>query len=123
MTADCRFKGQPHACDCKKGACQDDEKIPHLNIYGITADNFEPFRPSDWASRLAGLLCLMEGNRLHYSSCLTVVRFAHGTPGLRVSSRLVDGAPVLFKQVMDFATDNNLVTLWVDHWPANPFYA
>ncbi len=83
-------------------------------IQGITADG-EPFRPSDWAERLAGAMACFRpesvqggiGAFIGYSP-LCVPRVINGVKCVIVSEALRDIEPMAWDFVMNFARDNRL---------------
>lgn len=81
-------------------------------IQGITS-NGRPFRPSDWAERLAGALSSFRpkgsgiGAHIGYSP-LCVPRVIEGVKCVIVSEALRDVEPMAWDFVMSFARDNDL---------------
>lgn len=85
-----------------------------LVILGVTTEG-KPFRPSDWAERLAGAMSAFRPRRAGAQDHLTyspyVVPSARG--GIKcviVDPRLQDIEPMAWKFVISFAADNDLVT-------------
>jgi len=83
-----------------------------LFILGITRDG-KPFRPSDWAERLAGVMSSFRpggaqpGSHLSYSPwCIPTV--VNGTKAVVVNSELRGLEPMAWDFVMNFARDNGL---------------
>ena len=83
-------------------------------IQGITQDG-RTFRPSDWAERLAGVMCsfrpggAVPGSHLSYSPwCIPTV--VNGVKCVVVSRALRDYDPMAWDFVINFARDNNLQT-------------
>jgi hypothetical protein len=81
-------------------------------IQGITQDG-RTFRPSDWAERLAGVMCSFRpggpqpGSHLSYSPwCVPTV--INGIKCVVVRSELRDAEVMAWDFVMNFARDNNL---------------
>lgn len=78
-------------------------------IQGMTLDD-KPFRPSDWAERLCGVMAAFGGDhRMQYSPYVHPVTAA----GLRcvvVDVRLEEIEPMAYRFVLSFATDNELKT-------------
>lgn len=75
-------------------------------ILGITPDG-RPFRPSDWAERLCGVLAYYKNGRWVYSNhAHPVIR--QGQMGILVETILNDINPNAYKFIMDFACDNSL---------------
>jgi hypothetical protein len=83
-------------------------------IQGITPDG-QPFRPSDWAERLAGAMSCFRpdgvqggiGSFIGYSP-LCVPRVINGVKCVIVSDALRDIEPMAWDFVMNFARDNQL---------------
>ena len=83
-------------------------------IQGITLDG-KPFRPSDWAERLAGAMSCFRpdgvrggiGSFIGYSP-LCVPRLINGVKCVIVSEALRDVEPMAWDFVMNFARDNQL---------------
>lgn len=75
-------------------------------IKGMTP-NGQPFRPSDWAERMAGNLSTFKKQRIHYSPLLYPTR-EQECGCLLVDLSLEETHPELFKQIMDFARLNQL---------------
>ncbi len=75
-------------------------------ILGITPDG-RPFRPSDWAERLCGVLAYYKNGRWVYSNhAHPVIR--QDQMGILVETILNDINPNAYKFIMDFACDNSL---------------
>ena len=81
-------------------------------IQGITLAG-KTFRPSDWAERLAGVMCSFRpggpqpGSHLRYSPwCVPTV--INGTKCVVVNRALRDYEPMAWDFVMNFARDNDL---------------
>ena len=81
-------------------------------IQGTTEDG-KPFRPSDWAERLAGAMSqfrpggVQPGSHLSYSPwCVPTV--IGGTKCVVVNFELRDCEPMAWDFVMNFARDNDL---------------
>ena len=84
-------------------------------IQGVTLAG-KPFRPSDWAERLAGALSSFRprnarriGAHIGYSP-LCVPRIVGGVKCVIVSEALRDVEPMAWDFVMNFARDNDLQT-------------
>lgn len=76
-------------------------------IQGITA-NGRPFRPSDWAERLAGVAsCVGCDNRLNFSDKVRPVTRG-GVRCVVVDRSLEQEDPRLFRFLLDFARQNGL---------------
>jgi hypothetical protein len=79
-------------------------------IRGITSQG-RPFRPSDWADRLASVLSHVgHDNRLRYSTQLCPVT-RDGVRCVIVQRILETEDPRVFKFLLDFARDNDLEVL------------
>ena len=94
----------------------DPEPPSELIIKGLTRDG-DPFRPSDWAERLCGVLAMYRpgfvatrGPVYGYSPYAQPTMVA-GIRCVIVDSRLRDLEPRAWDFVMSFALDNDLVTL------------
>jgi len=85
-----------------------------FKIQGITREG-KPFRPSDWAERLAGALSSFQpagagiGAHIGYSP-YCVPRVVGGVKCVVVDEALRSLEPMALDFVMNFARDNNLVT-------------
>lgn len=82
-------------------------------IQGITSDG-RPFRPSDWAERLCGVMACFrpEGSggphaHLQYSPYVRPVVLA-GVKSVVVNEELREVEPLAYHFVVDFAKDNDL---------------
>ena len=84
-------------------------EIVEFVIQGVTLDG-KPFRPSDWAERLCGVMSAFGGDhRMQYSPYVHPVTAA----GLRcvvVDVRLEEIEPMAYRFLLSFATDNGLKT-------------
>lgn len=85
-----------------------------LVILGITTEG-KPFRPSDWAERLAGVMSAFRPRRSGGQDHLTYSPYVvpserGGVKCVIVDPRLKDIEPMAYKFVVNFATDNDLVT-------------
>ncbi len=81
-------------------------------IQGITQDG-KTFRPSDWAERLAGVMCQFRpggaqpGSHLSYSPwCVPTT--LDGVKCVIVNRELREAEPMAWDFVLNFARDNNL---------------
>src|SRR3954469_18304848 len=78
-------------------------------ILGVTKDG-KPFRPSDWAERLCGVMSAFGGDhRMQYSP------FVHPVTATGVRCVVVDGRPgeiepMAYRFLLSFAKDNELRT-------------
>ena len=83
------------------------EGAPEIVIQGIT-ESGEPFRPSDWADRLSGMLSVFsEDGYLAYSPFLKPI-FAGGVHCVAVDRVLESRNPAAFEFLLQFARDNRL---------------
>jgi hypothetical protein len=89
-------------------------KPRELFIQGVTADG-KPFRPSDWAERLAGAMSCFrpEGSGGGISAFIgyspyCVPRQINGIKCVIVSEKLRELEPMAWDFVMNFARDNQL---------------
>jgi Protein of unknown function (DUF3579) len=85
-------------------------------IQGVTKDG-KPFRPSDWAERLAGAMSCFRpdsgggpGAFIGYSP-YCVPRHIEGVKGVLVNAELREMEPMAWDFVMHFARDNSLVVV------------
>ncbi|MGA0572477.1 DUF3579 domain-containing protein [Variovorax sp. VNK109] len=81
-------------------------------IQGVTQDG-KTFRPSDWAERLAGVMCQFRpggaqpGSHLSYSPwCVPTT--LDGVKCVIVNRELREAEPMAWDFVLNFARDNNL---------------
>ena len=78
-------------------------------IQGTTQDG-KPFRPSDWAERLCGVMGAFGGDgRMQYSPYVHPVT-ADGVRSVVVDLRLEEIEPMAYRFLLGFARDNNLKT-------------
>jgi hypothetical protein len=76
-------------------------------IQGVTASG-QPFRPSDWAERLCGMMSVFgEDRHLSYSPYLKPI-IAAGVRCVVVDVRLEETDPAAYRFLLDFAKDNEL---------------
>jgi uncharacterized protein DUF3579 len=76
-------------------------------IQGITLSG-KPFRPSDWAERLCGVMSAFGGDhRMQYSPFVHPVS-AHGVRCVVVDTRLESIEPMAYRFLLSFAKDNEL---------------
>ena len=76
-------------------------------ILGVTLDG-KPFRPSDWAERLCGVMSAFgSGGRMQYSPYVFPITSA-GVKCVVVDVRLKDIEPMAYGFLMNFAKDNEL---------------
>lgn len=76
-------------------------------IQGITLDG-GPFRPSDWAERLCGVMAAFGGDhRMQYSPFVHPIS-ANGVRCVVVDRRLESIEPMAYRFLLNFARDNEL---------------
>jgi Protein of unknown function (DUF3579) len=76
-------------------------------IQGTTLDG-KPFRPSDWAERLCGVMAAFGGDhRMQYSPFVHPVT-ANGVRCVVVDVRLEEVEPMAYRFLLSFAKDNEL---------------
>ena len=76
-------------------------------IQGVTQDG-RPFRPSDWAERLCGVMAAFGGDhRMQYSPYVHPVTSA-GVRCVVVDRRLEEIEPLAYRFLLSFAKDNDL---------------
>jgi hypothetical protein len=84
-------------------------EIVEYVIQGRTLDG-RPFRPSDWAERLCGVMSAFGGDqRIQYSPFVHPVTAA-GVRCVVVDVRLEDVEPMAYRFLLNFAKDNELQT-------------
>lgn len=83
-----------------------------------TTRNGKPFRPSDWAERLAGAMSCFRpegsaGGRAAFIgySPYCVPRYVNDVKGVIVNAELREREPMAWDFVMNFARDNELVVI------------
>lgn len=82
---------------------------PEIVIQGVT-ESGQPFRPSDWAERLCGMMSVFgEDSRLSYSPYLKPI-MAAGVRCVVVDLRLEEIDAEAFRFLLGFARDNELRT-------------
>jgi len=85
------------------------DAVVEFVIQGVTLDG-KPFRPSDWAERLCGVMSAFGGDhRMQYSPYVHPV----STQGVRcvvVDTRLEAIEPMAYRFLLSFAKDNELKT-------------
>ena len=85
------------------------DAIAELVIQGVTLDG-KPFRPSDWAERLCGVMAAFGGyHRMQYSPYVHPVTAA-GVRCVVVDIRLEDIEPMAYRFLLGFAKENELKT-------------
>ncbi len=85
------------------------DAIVEYVIQGVTLDG-KPFRPSDWAERLCGVMAAFGGDhRMQYSPFVHPVTTA-GVRCVVVDVRLEELEPMAYRFLLSFAKDNDLKT-------------
>ena len=85
------------------------DEVVEFVIQGVTLDG-KPFRPSDWAERLCGVMSAFGGDhRMQYSPFVHPVT-ANGVRCVVVDRRLEELEPQAYRFLMNFAKDNELKT-------------
>lgn len=84
-------------------------EAPEFVIRGMTHEG-KPFRPSDWADRLCGVMSAFGSDgRMQYSPYVQPVTSA-GIRCVVVDKRLKDIEPMAYNFLLNFARDNELQT-------------
>ena len=84
-----------------------EEAVVEFVIQGITLDG-RPFRPSDWAERLCGVMAAFGGDRrMQYSPFVHPIT-ANGVRCVVVDVRLEQIEPMAYRFLVNFAKDNEL---------------
>lgn len=82
---------------------------PEFVIKGVTLEG-KPFRPSDWAERLCGVMSAFGSDgRMQYSPYVQPITSA-GIRCVVVDKRLKDIEPMAYNFLLNFARDNELQT-------------
>lgn len=85
------------------------DAVVEFVIQGVTLDG-KPFRPSDWAERLCGVMSAFGGDhRMQYSPYVHPVT-AQGVRCVVVDTRLEALEPMAYRFLLSFAKDNELKT-------------
>jgi hypothetical protein len=85
------------------------ERVVEFVIQGVTLEG-RPFRPSDWAERLCGIMAAFGGDhRMQYSPYVHPVT-ASGVRCVVVDARLEEIEPMAYRFLVSFARDNELKT-------------
>ena len=85
------------------------DAIVEFIIQGTTLDG-KPFRPSDWAERLCGVMSAFGGDhRMQYSPFVHPVT-ASGVRCVVVDVRLEEIEPMAYRLLLGFAKENELKT-------------
>ena len=83
------------------------EGVVEFVIQGVTLDG-KPFRPSDWAERLCGVMAAFgNDHRMQYSPFVHPVT-ANGVRCVVVDVRLERAEPMAYRFLLGFAKDNEL---------------
>ena len=86
---------------------EDKARVAEFVIQGVTLDG-QPFRPSDWAERLCGVMSAFGGDhRMQYSPYVHPVT-ANGVRCVVVDLRLEEIEPMAYRFLLSFAKDNEL---------------
>jgi len=89
------------------GEKQRASRVVEFVILGVTADG-KPFRPSDWAERLCGVMSAFGGDhRMQYSPYVHPVT-SSGVRCVVVDTRLEAIEPMAYRFLVGFARDNEL---------------
>jgi len=95
--------------EAKPGENTAADPAAELIIEGVTL-NGKPFRPSDWAERLCGVMAAFGGDhRMQYSPYVHPVT-ASGVRCVVVDLRLEELEPMAYRFLLGFARDNELKT-------------
>ena len=82
-------------------------RVVEFVIRGVTLDG-RPFRPSDWAERLCGVMAAFgNDHRMQYSPFVHPVT-ANGVRCVVVDARLEELEPMAYRFLVSFAKDNEL---------------
>jgi hypothetical protein len=85
----------------------EESAVVEFVIIGITLDG-KPFRPSDWAERLCGVMSAFGGDhRMAYSPFVHPIT-ADGVRCVVVDVRLEGVEPMAYRFLLNFAKDNEL---------------
>ena len=85
------------------------EGIIEFVIQGVTIEG-KPFRPSDWAERLCGVMSAFGGDhRMQYSPFVHPIN-ANGVRCVVVDVRLEELEPMAYRFLLSFAMENELRT-------------
>ena len=83
--------------------------LDELIIEGITT-NGTKFRPSDWVDRLCGMLADFDNQKMSYSPHLRPLIYKNMNC-VAIKKSLQDKSPNVFKFLLQFASDNNLIVV------------
>jgi hypothetical protein len=81
--------------------------IVEFVIVGTTLDG-KPFRPSDWAERLCGVMSAFGGDHRMQYSPFAVTGWTNGVRCVVVDARLEQVEPMAYRFLVNFAKDNEL---------------
>jgi hypothetical protein len=82
-------------------------EVVEFVIQGVTLDG-KPFRPSDWAERLCGVMAAFgNDHRMQYSPFVHPVT-SNGVRCVVVDVRLEQAEPMAYRFLLGFAKDNEL---------------
>lgn len=82
-------------------------EVAEFVIQGVTLDG-KPFRPSDWAERLCGVMAAFGGDhRMQYSPFVHPIT-TNGVRCVVVDVRLESIEPMAYRFLVNFAKDNEL---------------
>jgi hypothetical protein len=83
------------------------DEVVEFVIRGVTLDG-RPFRPSDWAERLCGVMSAFGGDhRMQYSPYVHPIS-SDGVRCVVVDRRLEQIEPMAYRFLLNFAKDNEL---------------
>jgi len=95
--------------ETKLGETAAADAVVEFVIQGMTLEG-KPFRPSDWAERLCGVMSAFGGDhRMQYSPYVHPVT-ASGVRCVVVDVRLEEIEPMAYRFLVSFASDNQLKT-------------
>lgn len=84
------------------------DEVSDFLIVGRTA-NGKPFRPSDWAERLCGIMAMMgTDNRMRSSPYVRPGPVVDGAKTVEVDAKLYQVHPTAYRFLLNFAKDNQL---------------
>ena len=84
-----------------------EEAVSEFVILGVTTQG-KPFRPSDWAERLCGVMSAFGGDhRMQYSPFVHPIT-SNGVRCVVVDLRLESIEPMAYRFLVNFAKDNEL---------------
>ncbi len=83
--------------------------LDELIIEGLTTNGVK-FRPSDWVDRLCGMLACFDRHKVAYSPYLRPLVY-QDMNCVAVKKTLQEVSPDVFRFIMQFATDNQLLVV------------